>query len=312
MSPIHPPAETAIRAALRHRRPQVLWLLFRDEPEGTRLARVDAALRASQKGTEPLDDLLEACRGRAIVGATWAQVMPGHTALVWPPRLVDGEDESTAYDLLGELDRRLQQQVVRVAQAPLQSMDGADASRLIQHGYHHAADLLYLLSMHESFPIMEPVSPLCFEVFRVSESERLGHLIEVTYRDTLDIPALDGVRDTTDVLAGYRSTGEYDPRHWFIATRQSQDVGCLLLSDHPRHQQMELVYMGLIPEARGNRWGLTITRQAQWIARVAGRTKLVLAVDAANSPAVASYARSGFVEWERRHVFLRVYPASCF
>jgi RimJ/RimL family protein N-acetyltransferase len=33
-----------------------------------------------------------------------------------------------------------------------------------------------------------------------------------------------------------------------------------------------------------------------------------LAVDAANEPAIAAYAAAGFQAWDRRRVYLRVFP----
>ena len=41
-------------------------------------------------------------------------------------------------------------------------------------------------------------------------------------------------------------------------------------------------------------------------ARQAERKRLVLAVDAANEPALRMYAAAGFQAWDRRSVFVRV------
>jgi ribosomal protein S18 acetylase RimI-like enzyme len=68
------------------------------------------------------------------------------------------------------------------------------------------------------------------------------------------------------------------------------------------------MYMGLVPAARGHGWGGQIARYAQWLARCADVNRIVLAVDAANKPAVEMYRRSGFETWERRAVYVR-FPA---
>jgi ribosomal protein S18 acetylase RimI-like enzyme len=39
--------------------------------------------------------------------------------------------------------------------------------------------------------------------------------------------------------------------------------------------------------------------------QAAGRRQLVLAVDAANAPAIAIYRKAGFTAWDRRNIFLR-------
>jgi hypothetical protein len=80
----------------------------------------------------------------------------------------------------------------------------------------------------------------------------------------------------------------------------------LLLADYPEQENWELLYVGLIPSARGHGWGREITRHAQWLTRQARRPRLVLAVDAANEPALRMYAALGFRAWERRRVFVRI------
>ena len=78
-----------------------------------------------------------------------------------------------------------------------------------------------------------------------------------------------------------------------------------MLADHPRHDTMELLYLGLIPAARGRGWGKHLARRAQWLARLAGRRRLVLAVDAANPPAAKTYMSVGFQAWQRRRLYVK-------
>jgi mycothiol synthase len=143
------------------------------------------------------------------------------------------------------------------------------------------------------------------EPFAESQQQRLGALVERTYEGTLDCPRLNGQRKTSDVLAGYRAAGKYEPERWFLLRHGGRDVGCLLLTLHPAHQQWELVYIGLIPEVRGRRWGIEAVRRGQFLAGRAGATCLLLAVDAANEPATAMYASAGFTAWDRRSVLVR-------
>ena len=101
--------------------------------------------------------------------------------------------------------------------------------------------------------------------------------------------------------------GAFAPDQWLIVRHQGRDVGCLLLADHPEPGNRELVYMGLVPAVRGHGWGSHITQHAQWLARQAGRPRLVLAVDAANGPAIRVYESLGFRAWDRKSVYLRVF-----
>jgi ribosomal protein S18 acetylase RimI-like enzyme len=304
--------DVLVRTAPPAHQAQVLWLLFQNEPADVRPARIVATLRSARQGKISMSGLLEAHRAGRLVGAAWAQVMPGRTALVWPPRLAAGEVEATAGRMLRDLDRRLEGHGVHVAQALLPVPAGPDAQRLVRHEYRHAADLIYLFSTEGQFPASRPNGSLQFRPYCQDNRNGLARLVEETYVDTLDIPLLNGARRIDDVLDGYAQTGAHDPERWLVAEKDGRSAGCLLLTDHPEHDQWELMYMGLLPWARGRGWGLQIARHAQWLTRTAGRGKLVLAVDAGNGPAIAIYAKGGFTEWDRRGAFLKVYPSSRF
>ena len=255
----------------------------------------------------PLSGLLEARRGERIVGAVFAQMQPGATAVVWPPELVDGEEGQTAAALMDATVDFLQAQPITMAQALVEADSRVAAVRLETAGFKHATDLLYMVSTEASFPTTTPKSSLEFEPTNELNRSQLAHVVEQTYEQTRDCPSLGGVRNIEDVLAGYQATGVFDQARWLIVRSEARDVGCLLLADHPETEHMELVYMGIVPEARGNGWGVLVTRWAQWITRTAGRERLVLAVDAANSPALDMYTHCGFISWEQRSVFLRFF-----
>jgi ribosomal protein S18 acetylase RimI-like enzyme len=253
------------------------------------------------------DGLLGAYRGGRLVGAAFSQIQTGKTAIIWPPRCVDSESETTANRLLRTSCAWLAREGVCAAQAMLPIADQSDRATLRAGGFEHVADLLYLVCLAGEFPSHPPQGPLDFEQYRAANHRRLMRIVEATYHETLDCPQLNGVRNIDDVLAGYRATGVFDASRWLIVRRQTQDVGCLLLTDHPHQENWELVYMGVAAPHRGSGWGMHIVRYAQWRAQQAGRPRLVLAVDAANEPAVAIYAIAGFQAWDRRSVYLKVF-----
>ncbi len=301
------PRDVVIRPATSQRQARALSLLFSGEEYSDPAEQISAALVAANDDQHALEGLLIACRGGELVGAIWGQLMPGRTAIVWPPRVVVGESQHTAAALLHSLDEYLASHNVRMAQVVLMSHAGRDAMCLREGGYQHAADLLYLASEQAQFPDAPPLSPLVFQPYQSSDHMRLVGLIEQTYDETCDCPSLNGVRDMADIVEGYRQTGTSGWQHWRIVQHEHQDIGCLLLADHPQHDQWELVYMGVVPAARGRGGGLKITRHAQWLARQARRQRLVLAVDAANDPAVNMYTAAGFAECARRSVWLKVF-----
>ena len=130
--------------------------------------------------------------------------------------------------------------------------------------------------------------------------EQFKRAIAATYDNSLDCPALNGVRDMEDVVAGHRASGEFDPRLWRLLVEPAADpadppvpLGVLLLAPIPAAAALELVYLGLVPAARGRRLGDLLLRHA--LAGVAdhGMQRLTLAVDARNAPALKLYYRHG-------------------
>lgn len=294
---IRPVAEDGVAGALR--------LLFRRLASDQADPYVESTLRGIGSGSVSAEGLLEARRGDDRVGVVWVQIQPGRTALVWPPQLATDEPPSTAEQLLRAAERLLASHHVRSATA-LVIPPSADEDTILRcAGFEPLADLIYLFSHESSFPDSEPETPLDFEPFEPAEEPRLIRLVDQTYVNTLDCPALNGLRSTDDVLAGYRATGVFSPDRWLFVRHQGHDVGCLLMADHPEADNLELVYMGLIPSARGKGWGKHVCRHAQWIARRSARPNLVLAVDAANWPALEMYASVGFRAFDRRRAYVK-------
>ncbi|MBI3839162.1 MAG: GNAT family N-acetyltransferase [Planctomycetia bacterium] len=265
-----------------------------------------AKILAESAGSPPAG-LWVAYRKTRLVAAGLAKVQPGRTAFVSVPRLTADETAETARELLASLVADLPRQGVQLAQTLLETDHGPQADLLIACGFRHVSNLLYLVGVQGSFPTSRPNDGLEFTGYKADEQQRMARLVERTYGGSLDCPAMDGVRRIEDVLEGYRATGLFDPARWIIVRHQGSDIGCLLLTDHPQSDQWELVYMGVVPEARGHGWGVAIARHAQWLTRQAERKRLVLAVDAANAPALAAYATAGFVAWDHRSVYLRMF-----
>ncbi len=244
-----------------------------------------------------------------VCGAAWGQRQPGNTAILWPPRFKTGGDTAAALPLVEGVAHDLDALGIGMAQVLLSEDDTSTATAIRSAGFRHLADLLYLTCEAISFPDAQPdAAPLEFEPYQEHQRGRLMDVVERTYEGTQDCVALGGERQTDDVIDGYQATGEFRPDHWLFARADGQDVGVLLLADHPSAGHLELLYMGLVPEFRGQGWGVRIARHAQWVARCAGMERIVLAVDAVNSPAVAMYEEADFVAWDRRAVYMR-FPA---
>lgn len=312
MSETQMPPATVTRVP-RPRYATALERFFGDLPSAERGQRIDAVLEQDKDGGKIY--LFEARRETDTLGMVLGVAQEGRTAVVWAPRLFVEEDSEVLADrLLVPLQAALQAAGIHIAQALLECDAKSEGKTLERAGFNRVGDLLYMVSLPQELQFVppdemtsEPTPELAFVVSSPEEEPRLERVVEATYRETLDCPQLDGIREISDVLTGYRANGEFDPRRWLIVRYQDADVGCLLLSDYPETGHWELVYMGLIPEVRGRKLGLEVVRHAQRIAREAGRDRLILAVDADNEPAIKMYMQAGFNVWDRRRVFLKVY-----
>jgi ribosomal protein S18 acetylase RimI-like enzyme len=298
-----------------------LRLIFRNSPEPMQSFQVAAIREEIERSPKANRILLWFRRDGPPIGAVWAQIRAGRVAALWPPGLVDPKEPGIAPDLVTAVLSRAAEAGVRLVQFLLADDQALETDWLIDCGFKKAAHLLYVVCPRAKFPsrrprgglIFEPVCDVSSTTMTEEKMARLAYIIERTYEKSLDCTALQGVRAIEDVIAGYQGMGQFDPSRWFFVrhSQRESDIGCLLLTEHPRELRAEIIYMGISPNERGNGWGLEIVRYAQWLSRqsVAGQKanqELVLAVDAPNQPAVDVYLQAGFEIRARRRLFLCV------
>ncbi len=286
-------------------KPAALTLIFSFLTPKARDEQIESILFTPLSGGNCSAGLLGAYRQNQLVGAIFAHLLPGKTAQAWLPRLIPGETSETAVQLMRASNAWLHEQQIELSQMLFEQISETEENLLVRGGYDYLTDLLYLACLPEEFPPSQPPSALSFLPYDSRLRERLKNLIDATYQHSLDCPKLNDVRDIEAVLEGYQSSSIFHPELWSIVQHNGQDAGCLFLADHPEYDNVELVYMGVSPETRGRGWGIEIARFAQWQTRVLGRARLVLAVDAANRPAIAMYSAVGFRAWDRRRVYYR-------
>jgi ribosomal protein S18 acetylase RimI-like enzyme len=295
--------KSRVKRCLPSQRASALRRLNAAQDEGQRHSLAQAALAMNGADETAWDGLFIASPPSS--GAIWVQTVPGNTAVIWPPRSGD----RAAGELFQAAAAFVDERQIALAQALIGEHEGFSAPQLAEWGFPWLADLRYLFADLPDLP-EDRDSPdmLRFHSHAGIQAERLAAIIERTYIATLDCPALDGARPLDDVLAGYRSQGRHMPEHWYVVAHEGRDVGVLLFADHSSAGNWELVYMGLAPEARGRSWGQALVRFALKTATSAGAQRLVLAVDAANEPALKIYRKLRFREWDRRMVFARLRP----
>jgi ribosomal protein S18 acetylase RimI-like enzyme len=281
-----------------------LTLLYDDWPADERADRVAQTWNAGRRDHELLAQLWGAFEGGRLVGCIWGERMPGKTALLWGPATSGDVAREVAGDLLAGLLGGLKSADVHVVQAVLFPEDQELESLLGSHGFLPPVELLYLISTATS-----KAGPACaieFEPYRDDQLARLAGVIESTYDQTRDVPQLNGARCLDDVVEGYRQTGVFRASRWFFARHDGRDAGCLLLADHPHLDQLELVYMGVLPGFRRRGLGKQLLQRALEVTESLGRRNLILAVDAANTPALQLYRNAGLVVLDRRWVSMKI------
>jgi ribosomal protein S18 acetylase RimI-like enzyme len=158
------------------------------------------------------------------------------------------------------------------------------------------AELQYLQAeVRRTFPA--PALPDGFDwiTYAPAVHATFASTIVQSYRDSLDCPGLNGLRDIEDVIAGHKASGsEFDPMWWFLLRERGEPRAVLLLARTAAHGTAELVYLGLVPPARGRGLADAVMKQAlHTVAASRSATTLALAVDAGNAPALRLYHRHG-------------------
>jgi ribosomal protein S18 acetylase RimI-like enzyme len=183
---------------------------------------------------------------------------------------------------------------VHLAQTLLEPSLNEVHALLAASGFTKLAELLYLQADVRRAGEAPPL-PLGYRLDAYDERmhAQFSHVVLTSYEQSLDCPALNGMRHSDDILASHRATGEFDPELWRLLTVHGSAAAVLLLSRIPRTCGMELVYIGLTPEARGKGIGDLLMRMALASAHAHRCEHLSLAVDAANLPALRLYWRHG-------------------
>lgn len=193
---------------------------------------------------------------------------------------------------------------VRLAQALLEQGQDDVQQAFFDAGFTHLATLAYLrapIPPATPTPQFPPLhDSIRVESYRPEREPDLRAALTHSYIDTLDCPALCGMRDLTDVIDSHRSTGTFDPDLWWIVYSDDQPKGVVLMNVCPAQGSTELVYLGLAPALRGRALAEPLMRRAMQRLAEQGQTTLTCAVDERNAPAQRLYDKLGFEPFGRR------------
>lgn len=235
-----------------------------------------------------------AARGPRTVAALLPVISPGRTMLVLAPGAPGRAAETGVRALVPAVCRYGRGEGVHLAQCLIDPQDAALERVFTQEGFFRMAELLYLHVAPPAGAAPPPLPPgLNWVTYSSATHERFGRTILDSYQGSLDCPALNGLRSMDDIVAGHKASGIFDPATWFLLEEAGKDLGVLLLSQGLRSDALELVYVGLLPAARGRRFGELMVRQTLAVAARQNLARLCLAVDARNTPALKLYYRHG-------------------
>jgi RimJ/RimL family protein N-acetyltransferase len=239
---------------------------------------------------------------QAILGSMLTQPLGGAQAALWPPVADAPEIEESlvaaAVARLTALGHRVLQAVVRIPSPP-------SIAAFERAGFVYVTDLTFMdrdLAPSDA----NPVATRLTLTPAASDDLAFAERIEQTYVDSLDLPELNDTRSASEILASCRVTAKVEPPLWWFANFEANRVGVLQLAPADEEGDFELLYMGLVPQARGQGLGRELAQCAVSIAAALGGTRLHLSHDVRNRSAGRAYTQLGFRETKRRAVWLKI------
>jgi ribosomal protein S18 acetylase RimI-like enzyme len=254
-----------------------------------------------------------ALRGECIVGSCVWVPGAGRCATVVAPRLAEW-DEEVASRLIRGAVRAAAEAGARFIQAVAEPEGrSALAHAIARAGMERLAVLAYLRrAVTAADARTAGPKGIVWKRWTAWRRRKFARTIARTYEGSLDCPAMAGLRTAQDALETHRATGVFRAGAWHLALeggaghgtsriRAREAVGVVLASEVEGHG--DLVYLGVVPEARGRGVGRALLGQAIRDTARMGLPALAVAVDTQNAPAWRLYARAGFKEVRRRLVF---------
>ncbi len=295
-----------VQTACRTDWPHVVRLVCHHLPPERRTVAAHQIAAQMERGELSAESLRVVRGPDGIGGAMLHLCLPGHSAVVWPPWAADGSDRQAVEDLLvQDALRLLRSRGVTVCAAELACETFSTFSPpLLRQGFRRVTRLRELaLDLHFGLPTglnVQPPTDLQFLPYCEADPGQFLATLEETYQDSLDFPEVNEARTAQDALESYRNHGRADPRLWWLVLRSGRPVGVVIV-DLARKPEGNLLYLGVVPSARGQGLGRVLLAHAARQSLAAGASSLTLAVDARNAPALRLYRRAGFRgegQWE--------------
>ena len=254
----------------------------------------------SAVSTRDLPNYLVAQHDGRLVGTIHAQPAAGRCAAIGLPRLLAWDEHLAArlFRAAAEhAERRHEARLIQTLLAPERAEPAVAA--LERAGYAPLATLAYMRRPITSADFVRcPENEITWHHYSRLRHHKFAEAIDVIYEGTLDCPDLAGLRSVHDSISTHKNTGQFQPRRWRLAVMGRTTVGVALVNE--LRGRGELVYLGLVPAARGQGIGRALVDRAIQDTAEMGLPRLGLAVDTRNEPALRLYHCVGFSETHRR------------
>ncbi|MCL2624143.1 MAG: GNAT family N-acetyltransferase [Planctomycetaceae bacterium] len=293
--------------------PELLEILLAHLPDELRQPRIELTFRQceqescqeSNAQTRTQYEIFHFERDGQMIGGAFSMLRPDGTLLSLQPVVAPTEPETTLRLIY---ERLIDFAVVEHALLVMVLVDcqqSADEVVLGRYGFEKISELLNLNAERTVFPTHCPADRLSFRPYRDEQWDIMVALVEKTYKNTLDFPRLTGYVPTEYILHGYQENHIFDPALWFFIEFQSRTIGALLLTQMDHSNHLELTYLGLAEEFRGRGFSREIVQFSQYIAGRKKKSHLLVAVDAANIPALNTYLHCHFQLHDQKEIYVR-------
>jgi ribosomal protein S18 acetylase RimI-like enzyme len=297
--------------ALPSERLEALTVLYGGLPVGEREQQLASTLEAAQSGALPLDDLLIARQDGKLCGVLPLVSHAGNIAYLWPPavRPATPEAEAVVDGLLQKAGTRMDDRQMVFTQCLLPPDDSSPVpQQMIRNGFLRSSRLQLLIrGLAHELP-ERPQARLQETGYSPSLRPRFAQVVERSYLQSLDCPALHGIRTADEAMQAHRAVTPWKHCHWRLYSLGSEDLAVLLTSDVPEQQETEVAYLGVVPEGRGRSYAREMLIGELYRAREAGALRVHVAVDSQNIYAQRVYRDLGFAVGSLLDVYLRIHP----
>jgi len=220
---------------------------------------------------------------------------PGRAAMAFISPMSNPTRVGIAAQLVCKACSQLNPVSIRLIQAMLDPAQLLESQAFQGAGFSKLAHLVYMHRRTENTTAKLTLNEtIQTKTWTPDHRALFAQAILASYEDTLDCPGLIGLRRIDDIIDGHKGSGRFIPELWLTLGNKTDPIAVMLLNMVPQRDAVELVYLGISPPWRGRGWGAKLVSHGLALGHRHGASKMILAVDETNKPAVNLYRRMGF------------------